>query len=81
MFSVSVFNKVLSMIVIGVGYIPLFSALALESAAGYLVGTGYAWMLLTINVFHLTECELVIVSIQWPLKHTCRQYIRRMQLH
>lgn len=60
---ISVFNKVLSMIVIGVGYIPLFSALALESLAGFLVGTVYAWMLLGVNVYRLTECDLIYVSI------------------
>ncbi|XP_060605143.1 uncharacterized protein LOC132757773 [Ruditapes philippinarum] len=55
---VTVFNAVLSMIVIGVDYFPMFAALSLESAVGYLVGTAYAWLLLAIQIFREVECDL-----------------------
>ncbi|XP_053404468.1 receptor for retinol uptake stra6-like isoform X2 [Mercenaria mercenaria] len=55
---VTVFNKVLSMIIIGVDYFPMFAALALESVNGYMIGTAYAWMLLIVQIFTEAECEL-----------------------
>ncbi|XP_053403198.1 receptor for retinol uptake stra6-like [Mercenaria mercenaria] len=55
---VTVFNKVLSMIIIGVDYFPMFAALALESVTGYMIGTAYAWMLLIVQIFTEAECEL-----------------------
>ncbi|XP_045199274.2 receptor for retinol uptake stra6-like [Mercenaria mercenaria] len=57
---VTVFNTVLSMIVIGVDYFPMFAALSLESVIGYMVGTAYAWLLLGIQIFREIECDLVI---------------------
>lgn len=59
---VTVFNTVLSMIIIGVDYFPMFAALALESVIGYIVGTAYAWMLLGVQIFREIECDLVVES-------------------
>jgi hypothetical protein len=51
------------MIVIGVDYFPMFAALSLESAVGYLVGTAYAWLLLAIQIFREVECDLTYVNV------------------
>jgi hypothetical protein len=59
---ITVFNKILSMIVIGIGYFPLFAALGLESLTGHIIGTAYLWMLLSIQIFRAVECDLVVVS-------------------
>lgn len=45
------------MVVIGIGYFPLFTALALESVVSHVIGTAYAWMLLIKDIYQLTECE------------------------
>lgn len=64
---ISVFNKMLSMIVIGVDYFPMFAALAVESVTGYIIGTIYAWLFLGVQLFRDTECELATVSRQWSI--------------
>ena len=56
-------NGLLSMLIYGVDYFPLFASLAMDSVAGYVIGTCYAWMLFTINIYKDTECELVYVSM------------------
>ena len=51
------------MLIYGMDYFPLFAALALESALGYVVGTLYAWMLFGTTVFQIAECAMPVVSI------------------
>ncbi|XP_060603247.1 receptor for retinol uptake stra6-like [Ruditapes philippinarum] len=57
---ITVFNKILSMIIIGIDYFPLFAALGLESVSGHVIGTSYSWMLLSIQIFREVECDLVV---------------------
>jgi hypothetical protein len=59
---ITVFNKILSMIIIGIDYFPLFAALGLESVTGHIIGTAFSWMLLSIQIFRVVECDLVVVS-------------------
>lgn len=57
---ITVFNKILSMIIIGIDYFPLFAALGLESVTGHIIGTAFSWMLLSIQIFRVVECDLVV---------------------
>ncbi|KAL4220305.1 hypothetical protein ACF0H5_020712 [Mactra antiquata] len=57
---VTVFNKVCEVFIIGLGYFPMFAALAVESILGYIVGTAYAWTFLGVHIFRATECDLVV---------------------
>lgn len=57
---VTVFRALVSMLIYGMDYFPLFAALALESALGYVVGTLYAWMLFGTTVFQIAECAMPV---------------------
>lgn len=52
-------NGLLSMMIYGLDYFPMFAALALDSVIGYLVGTAYAWFFLAVTIYKETECDLV----------------------
>ncbi|XP_052784291.1 receptor for retinol uptake stra6-like [Mya arenaria] len=57
---VTIWNKILSVIVLAVGYFPMFAALALESVVGYMVATLYTWALFGIDIYKIFECDLIL---------------------
>ena len=67
----SVFKALISMLIYGMVYFPLFASLALESALGYCVGTAYAWLLFIVEVFQIFECPMPLVSIYIYSQKSC----------
>ncbi|XP_052218102.1 stimulated by retinoic acid gene 6 protein-like [Dreissena polymorpha] len=56
---VTIWNKILSMAVIGVGYFPMFAGLALDSLVSLAVTFLYACVLLAVDIYKIFECELI----------------------
>ncbi|KAH3809600.1 stimulated by retinoic acid gene 6 protein-like isoform X3 [Dreissena polymorpha] len=56
---VTIWNKILSMGVIGVGYFPMFAALALDSLVSLVVAELYACVLFAVNTYKIFECDLI----------------------
>ncbi|XP_033759824.1 stimulated by retinoic acid gene 6 protein-like [Pecten maximus] len=52
-----VFILLLSMLIYGVGYYPLFLSLALDSIPGYIIGILYAWTITGMNFAKTFHCE------------------------
>ncbi|XP_025079486.1 stimulated by retinoic acid gene 6 protein-like [Pomacea canaliculata] len=51
------FAAILSVLVYGMVFFPVFACLALSSAFGFGLGALYVWMLLGVQIFKLTECQ------------------------
>ncbi|KAL5004400.1 hypothetical protein ScPMuIL_017856 [Solemya velum] len=52
-----VFVALLSMLVYGLGYVPLFTSVAVRSTLGYVLGGFYAWMLTAIAFYLIFLCD------------------------
>ncbi|XP_025079803.1 LOW QUALITY PROTEIN: receptor for retinol uptake stra6-like [Pomacea canaliculata] len=51
------FAAILSVLVYGMVFFPVFACLALSSVFGFVLGALYVWMLLSVQIFKLTECQ------------------------
>ncbi|KAL8590782.1 hypothetical protein ACOMHN_059286 [Nucella lapillus] len=51
------FVVLLSMLMYGLVYFPLFASQALESTVGYTLGGLYVWVLTGVEIYSLTQCE------------------------
>ncbi|KAH3816023.1 stimulated by retinoic acid gene 6 protein-like [Dreissena polymorpha] len=56
---ITIWNKVLAMLVIGVGYFPMFAALALDSLISLSVAAIYSLLFLIITLLKIFECDIV----------------------
>ncbi|KAK3585643.1 hypothetical protein CHS0354_004563 [Potamilus streckersoni] len=52
------FYALLSMLIYGMDYLPLFAALSVDCVFGYIVGTLYAWLFTAVIIFQALECTL-----------------------
>ena len=48
--------KMVSVVVYGLAFFPLFACLLLGSVFGYVLGALYVWMLTGVEIYKLTEC-------------------------
>ncbi|XP_060070864.1 receptor for retinol uptake stra6-like [Ylistrum balloti] len=76
-----VFILLLSMLIYGIGYYPLFLSLALDSIPGYIIGILYAWTITGMNfakTFHcplLTSLEIGLLVIRGFPEFVCQVYL------
>ncbi|CAL1545555.1 unnamed protein product, partial [Lymnaea stagnalis] len=54
----STLKVVISMLIYGVVFLPVFASLALDTAFSYGVGSLHVWMFLVVDVFRISECSL-----------------------
>ena len=55
--------KMVSVVIYGLVFFPLFACLVLGSVYGYGMGALYVWMLTAVEIYQLTECpDLPAVS-------------------
>ena len=55
--------KIVSVLIYGMVFYPLFACLVLGSVFGYGLGALYVWMLTIVEIYQLTECpDLPAVS-------------------
>jgi len=57
-----VWNKILSVLVLAIGYFPLFAALAFDTIVGFSTATLYAWALFIVQVYKMAECDRELVG-------------------
>ncbi|XP_052260590.1 stimulated by retinoic acid gene 6 protein-like isoform X2 [Dreissena polymorpha] len=59
---VTIWNKILSIMIIGIDYYPMFAALALESLVSLVVAAAYVFMLFIVNLYKIFECDLIPIA-------------------
>ncbi|XP_021360029.1 stimulated by retinoic acid gene 6 protein-like [Mizuhopecten yessoensis] len=76
-----VFILLLSMVIYGIGYYPLFLSLSLDSIPGYIVGIIYAWFLTGMNFARTFNCnnpaamDIGILVIRGLPEFLCQIYL------
>ncbi|KAL3847277.1 hypothetical protein ACJMK2_018197, partial [Sinanodonta woodiana] len=60
-FFMKVFYALLSMLIYGLDYLPLFVSLSVDCIFGYMVGTVYACLFTGITIFKAAECQMTTI--------------------